>query len=400
MRTIISYLWLFFSTFRCIISTTENEIEATCTVPGNVVDNDNDYLQKIFCGILADTTEDLEGVPFFIESSAFNSTTNAFPITIYYKSSEKCADDACKTFISNNLKDIKLESGATCTVTPPDFKSNLVSVAATDFVTTDIRDACPTNNYEFDCSISRYNVRNPNRRLQISSLLPKLISNTFAENPTLSAFYVDVNEFDKSLMVYNAKLYCKGTNKIDECLGEFKNIFEVTRITNKQRGNFVIDQKSPGEPGISITLKKWSEVVTKRDQSFTACEKHARKIAFIDATNVTESYRDILQKEMCRKLGTKHGTEFFYIKVGDFNKNKKEFDATLYLKYDKDTGIVECGNESCTHFYTNNFLNQRLTTANGTSLTFSAQSTGEKKTSVQVKEWIEVESWKQKCSTE
>ncbi|KAI0978974.1 hypothetical protein GJ496_004297 [Pomphorhynchus laevis] len=44
----------------------------TCNVGDS--DEEKDSFQRILCGIFADTSEDSEGVLFFIESSVFNST--------------------------------------------------------------------------------------------------------------------------------------------------------------------------------------------------------------------------------------------------------------------------------------------------------------------------------------
>ncbi|KAI0986477.1 hypothetical protein GJ496_011446 [Pomphorhynchus laevis] len=102
--------------------------------------DEEDSFQRILCEIFADTSEDSEGVLFFMESSVFNSTITAFPITSYYKLPEEY---------------IKLGSGATCTVIPTtDIQSNLVPVAPADFISDEMRNCCETNNYGNDSSTS------------------------------------------------------------------------------------------------------------------------------------------------------------------------------------------------------------------------------------------------------
>ncbi|KAI0987798.1 hypothetical protein GJ496_004266 [Pomphorhynchus laevis] len=274
------------------------KIEAACTVSGIIEDNDKntDSFQRILCGILADMTEDLKGVPFFIKSSVFDSTTNSFPITIYYKLSED------------------------------------LSVTASDFVTNKRRDQCPTNNYEFDYNFVYYGLENIND----ITLYRNYVNNVLAANPTLKAFYFNED-----------KVYCKGTNQSDECLNEINEKFaENTFVDIKNNSisykiSVSITQNTADL--VPITLKKWSEVVTMRSTDTTSNTKFNIKITFTNATDVNEKHGNELQKDFCLKIDKNkiHDTTIFYLKVGNFYNDSKEFEAILYLKYSKNTGNVK-----------------------------------------------------------
>ncbi|KAI0981984.1 hypothetical protein GJ496_003046 [Pomphorhynchus laevis] len=383
-----------------------SKIEAACTVSGIIEDNDKntDSFQRILCGILADMTEDVKGVPFFIKSSVFDSTTNSFPITIYYKLSEKCDKrNACIAFISDNLKDIKLVSGANCTVTPPKhIESNLVAVAPADFISDEMRNGCETNNYEFAGMYGIMMMSNLQSDLFTQLYMQKNINNVLADNPNLTAFYVKVGTLNKKLKLYNVKLYCKKTDDGKECLKEFENkMVAVISLYKDEPYNYIINLKSIQKPGVSITLTKWFEVINERNDGQTNNLKQRAKITFTDTTDVVEDYKYDLQKSLCRKLEDYANNSYYYIKVTKFDQTLKGFGVILYLNYGKNTGYVAC-NRICQNYLYNNFKNLKLTTTDGHSFTYTMIELSEymKHTGyVKFKEWLEVESMKGKCST-
>ncbi|KAI0979467.1 hypothetical protein GJ496_002297 [Pomphorhynchus laevis] len=380
--------WPAFEATKANCETFNTKIEATCDVTDHVAHFEHiKSLQKTLCGILAET-ENLPGAPFFMEHLGSDSTAKKFPITIYYKLPETCAGGVCDTFISDNLKDIELNSEAKCTVSPSTgIQLNRVPVRTIDFITDQKRNECETSNYEFkDVKI----------KIEVDAIVvadlkdatQELICALLAENPTDNAFYVEVGTlvFDSNAPANNqflATIYCKGTDNGEECVTMLKNTFE-----------FQISKES----GAPISLKQWSDVVTKRNNCSTTNKEIQTIIKISDHANVAQGDSIELQKALCSKLKTVNNVAPYYINIVGFNQDLKEFNATLYYKHVD--GIDDCMNKGCDAYLDENFKEIEVS-INGKELVYTVTKPMELDANlnkVNAGKWIEVELRKKECN--